>query len=238
MRGPSSPATWSRSPSTSSSRCPACRRASCTSASCEIATGGDSSRGARVLVWIRAYGQRRAMRCDDASARGRRLIEIRVRRRMTKRGGTVKAMATVTRLHDAVKRGDLATLRTLLDGDRNLANAVSETDPRLTYPLHVAAEFGQAEAARVLLGYGADPSLVDVENDATALGWAAFFGRPSVVAVLLEAGSELNHRNKHGLTPLDCALGGSAGRWTQFSNATVDDWRRAAKLISDAGGKE
>lgn len=147
-------------------------------------------------------------------------------------------MSTVTKLHGAVRSGDVLTLRTLLDRDRSLANAVSETDPRLTYPLHVAAEFGQAEAARVLLAYGADPSLVDSENDATALGWAAFFGRPSVVLVLLEAGSELNHRNRHGLTPLDCALGGAAGRWTQFSNATVDDWRRAAKMIGDAGGKE
>jgi ankyrin repeat protein len=147
-------------------------------------------------------------------------------------------MSNVTRLHDAVKRGDVAIVRALLDDDRSLANSVSESDPRLTYPLHVAAEFGQAEAARLLIAHGADPSLVDVENDATALGWAAFFGRPGVVAVLLEAGAEPTQRNKHGLTPLDCALGGTAGRWTQFSNATVDDWRRAAEMISAAGGKE
>ncbi len=90
---------------------------------------------------------------------------------------------------------------------------------------------------RLLIARGADPSLVDVENDATALSWAAFFGRPRVVDVLLKAGAEPNQRNKHGLTPLDCALGGTAGRWAQFSNATVEDWRRAAELISAAGGK-
>jgi ankyrin repeat protein len=107
----------------------------------------------------------------------------------------------------------------------------------LTYPLHVAAEFGKAEAARVLIGYGADPSLLDGENDATALGWAAFFGRPLVVEVLLKGGADPSHRNKHGLTPLDCALRGAEGTWAKFSDATVEDWRRAAEMISAAGGK-
>lgn len=147
-------------------------------------------------------------------------------------------MSSVTRLHDAVKRGDVETIASLLDDDPSLANTVSETDPRLTYPLHLAAEFDQPEAARALIARGADPSLLDGENDATALGWAAFYGRPRVVRALLDAGVALNHRNKHGLTPLDCALGGSAGRWAQFSNATAEDWRRAAEMISAAGGKE
>jgi len=100
-----------------------------------------------------------------------------------------------------VKRGELAAMKALLDADRTLANARSDTDARGTYPLHVAAEFGQAAAARLLLRYGADMSLLDLENDAIALGWAAFFGRPAVVAVLLAAGSEPSQRNKHGLTP-------------------------------------
>src|SRR5262249_32559240 len=131
-----------------------------------------------------------------------------------------------------------ATINSLLDDEPGLANAVSENDPRLTYPLHVAAEHDQVEAARALIARGADLSLVDSENDATALGWAAFFGRPRIVEALIAAGSELNHRTKHGLTPLDCALGGTAGRWAQFSRASADDWRRAAELISAAGGKE
>jgi len=145
-------------------------------------------------------------------------------------------VSTVTRLHDAVKHGDIRRMKELLDGDRDLVNAVSETDPRLTYPLHVAAEFGQAEAARVLIAYGADPSLIDGENDASALGWAAFYGRPQIVDILLKSGAAPSQRNKHGLTPLGCALGGAEGRWARFSNATVEDWRRAAELISEAGG--
>jgi hypothetical protein len=45
-------------------------------------------------------------------------------------------MSSVTRLHAAVKRGDIETLTSLLGDDRSLANRVSETDPRLTYQLH------------------------------------------------------------------------------------------------------
>jgi hypothetical protein len=137
-----------------------------------------------------------------------------------------------------VKNGDLAEIKVLLDEDRGLANAVSTTDARGTYPLHVAAEFGQAEAARLLLRYGADVSLLDAENHAIALGWAAFFGRPGVVAALLEADSEPSQRNKHGLTPLACAVGGTQGRWKQFSNATVEEWQRCADLIRLRGGTE
>ena len=90
----------------------------------------------------------------------------------------------------------------------------------------------------MLLHYGADLSLRDTENDAIALGWAAFFGRPDVVRVLLDAGADPSQRNKHGLTPLGCAVGGTEGRWRQFSNATVEDWQRAADTIRARGGVE
>ncbi len=140
-------------------------------------------------------------------------------------------MSAATDLHAAVRQGNLPALRALLAEHPRLANARSETDPRGTYPLHVAAEFGQAEAAKLLLEHGADVSLLDSENDAIALSWAAFFGRPGVTKVLLEAGSDRQQRNKHGLTPLDCASGGAQGQWQRFSNASLDDWRRCVELL-------
>jgi ankyrin repeat protein len=144
----------------------------------------------------------------------------------------------VSALHAAVKRGDLAAMRSLLERNPALVNARSETDPRGTFPLHVAAESGQAGAARLLLEYGADVSARELENDAIALGWAAFFGRPDVVRVLLDAESEPSQRNKHGLTPLGCAVGGAQGRWQKFSNATLEDWRKCADVIRARGGVE
>ena len=125
-------------------------------------------------------------------------------------------MPKITDLHDAVKRGDLAEIKALLEADRSLANARSETDVRGTYPLHVAAEFDQARAAQLLLDYGADVTLLDFENDAIALGWAAFFGRPEVVAVLLAAGSEPGQRKKHGLYAI-----GVCPRWNTGPVETI-----------------
>jgi ankyrin repeat protein len=147
-------------------------------------------------------------------------------------------VANVTDLHAAVKRGDLPAMRRLLEADPALANARSESDARGTFPLHAAAESGHEGAARLLLEYGADVSALDLENDSIALCWAAFFGRPQVVEVLLAAGSAPSQRNKHGLTPLGCALGGAQGQWRKFSNATLEDWAKAAELIRSKGGVE
>jgi ankyrin repeat protein len=149
-----------------------------------------------------------------------------------------KAASQVGALHAAVKRGDLPALRQLLERDPSLANARSESDPRGAFPLHVAAEFDQAGAARLLLEYGADVSARELENDAIALGWAAFFGRPELVEVLLNADSDKNQRNRHGLTPLGCAVGGAQGRWRRFSNAALEDWQRAAELLRKRGAVE
>ncbi len=147
-------------------------------------------------------------------------------------------MSLITDFHTAVRLGHLDTITTLLTTDRTLANCRSETDARGTYPLHVAAEFGQAEAARLLVSHGADVSLRDAENDAIALCWAAFFGRPGVVRVLLAARSDPNQRNTHGLTSLGCALDGTRGRWKQFSNASWDDWKACTEAVTAYGGTE
>jgi ankyrin repeat protein len=149
-----------------------------------------------------------------------------------------QAASEIAELHAAVKRGDLPAMRRLLERNPALANARSETDARGTFPLHVAAESGQAGAARLLLEYGADVAALDLENDAIPLGWAAFFGRAEVVEILLSAGSEPSQRNRHGLTPLGCARGGEEGRWRKFSNATLKDWGKAAEMIRKAGGCE
>ena len=147
-------------------------------------------------------------------------------------------MSEVKELHDAVKRADLAAIHTLLGANRALANSWSETDARGTYSLNVAAEYGQAAAARLLLDYGPDVSLLDSENDAIALGWAAFFGRPEVVSILLAARSEPSQRNMNGLTPLGCAVARTQWRWIIFSNATLDDWRICVDAIRSHWGVE
>ncbi len=62
-------------------------------------------------------------------------------------------MSDVTTLHEAVGCGDLDGMRVLLEANPSLANSRSEKDAGGTYPLplHVAAEFGQADANRMWL---------------------------------------------------------------------------------------
>lgn len=54
--------------------------------------------------------------------------------------------------------------------------------------LHVTAEHGHVELARVLLDAGADPSIRDGKYEATALGWAEYCSQPAIAALLRERG--------------------------------------------------
>jgi len=54
--------------------------------------------------------------------------------------------------------------------------------------LHVAAEHGALELARVLLDAGADPSIRDDKYDATVLGWADYCRQPAIADLLRQRG--------------------------------------------------
>jgi ankyrin repeat protein len=54
--------------------------------------------------------------------------------------------------------------------------------------LHMTTENGAIDIARILLDAGADPDIRDDKYDATALGWADFFGRDDFAALIREKG--------------------------------------------------
>jgi ankyrin repeat protein len=54
--------------------------------------------------------------------------------------------------------------------------------------LHMTTENGAIDIARILLDAGADPDIRDDKYDATALGWAEFFGRDDFAALIREKG--------------------------------------------------
>ncbi len=54
--------------------------------------------------------------------------------------------------------------------------------------LHVTAEHGLVELARLLLEAGADPAIRDDKYEATTLGWAEYCGQPAIAALLRERG--------------------------------------------------
>ena len=70
--------------------------------------------------------------------------------------------------------------------------------------LHHAADQGQADLARLLLGAGADPNLKDEEGK-TSLGLAAYSGHQEVAGLLLAGGADPNVKDMFGKTPLQLA---------------------------------
>ena len=55
--------------------------------------------------------------------------------------------------------------------------------------LHVTAEHGLTEIARMLMDAGGDPAIRDDKYQATALGWAEYCGRPHVADLLRQRGA-------------------------------------------------
>ena len=90
-------------------------------------------------------------------------------------------------LHLAVSKRNLATIRWLI------AHGIAVNAKRSVWDcnhtaLHMTVESGASEIARLLLEAGADPNIRDDKFQATALGWAEFFGRPDLADLIRERG--------------------------------------------------
>ncbi|MDD4520194.1 MAG: ankyrin repeat domain-containing protein, partial [Alphaproteobacteria bacterium] len=100
-------------------------------------------------------------------------------------------------LHEAVKKGDIEKVKSLLDSGMD-ANTQDEDG---LAPLHEANENRDKEIVALLLEAGAN---IDIEdNDGyTPLHYACANGAKEIVALLLEAGANVNAKNKNGRSPL------------------------------------
>jgi cytohesin len=109
-------------------------------------------------------------------------------------------------LSDASQSGDLARLKALLDGNRSFA---SMPDEEGYTPLHYAAYFGHVEAARYLVGIGADLTAISLDPlRSHPLHAAASSGHLQIVALLLDAGADPNAEQTGQWTPLHSAAAG------------------------------
>jgi ankyrin repeat protein len=89
-------------------------------------------------------------------------------------------------LHLAVARRDMPALRWLI-GHGVAVNAKRVLWDCNGTALHMTAEHGLAEIARLLLQAGADPTICDDKYNATVPEWAEYCGQPDVARVLKEA---------------------------------------------------
>jgi ankyrin repeat protein len=98
--------------------------------------------------------------------------------RMLAPGGTANGA-----LHLAAKRGDAESVRWLLDHGADPSGLWDHWDASVT-PLHLAAWHAHTQVVTMLLDAGADQTIEDSKHHADPLGWADFFNRGEIVAML------------------------------------------------------
>lgn len=103
-------------------------------------------------------------------------------------------------IFEATALGDLGRVRAQLERDPSLANAFASDGFQ---PLGLAAFFGHAEIADLLLERGAEPSTPSRnEMRVTALHSAVAAGHGRIARALIKASAEVNVKQRHGWTPL------------------------------------
>ena len=113
----------------------------------------------------------------------------------------------VAELLTAAKDGDVKAVRRLLSAG---AKVDAKGESGVT-ALFVAALFGRADAAKVLIEKGADVKAAKGGDGSTALHAAAFFCHSETVKLLLAKGAGINAVNQRSETPLDAV----AGPWSE-----------------------
>jgi len=104
---------------------------------------------------------------------------------------------------DAAAVGKVDVVRTMLSGDRA---SVDDHGPDGFTALHLAAFFGQLETTRLLLGRGADPNAVALNDSrVTPLHAAARDGDEAIVDMLLLRGADATRKSDDGKTAADLA---------------------------------
>ena len=106
-------------------------------------------------------------------------------------------------IHDAAMKGDLQTVKALLEQDPALVNV--EKPPNKKTALHYAAQGGHRDVVEFLLEKGAEVSRPNIIGE-TPLHYAATVESPDVAILLLARGANLNARTERGMTPLRLAM--------------------------------
>lgn len=73
----------------------------------------------------------------------------------------------------------------------------------VTTPMYLAVKAGHCEIVRTLIEAGADREMIsEIGEQHTALGFACYYNRLSVVKVLIDLKFDMNERDIYGATPL------------------------------------
>lgn len=103
----------------------------------------------------------------------------------------------------AIAKGDVVTVRTMLEDNDELGDFKDETGQSA---LMMAASHGHAEVAALLLDEGALVDVRDIADNTTALHKAASKGHIDVVRLLVEAGADLSVKSASGADAMAMAI--------------------------------
>jgi len=142
---------------------------------------------------------------------------------------------------EAAALGDIARLRSLFAGDRDLGKAQSSDG---FTPLHLACFFGQPEAAEILVRQGADANAISPSRIAV-IHSAAASRDATIVKLVLQAGANPNLQQQGGYTALhEAAMHNSVERAQALLDAGADrairndDGLTAAEMAAQKGNQE
>lgn len=123
----------------------------------------------------------------------------------------------------------MPAVRYLLQDNPELANM--REDKNLA-PLHVAAQIGNLDLARLLLERGAALESESQSTGSTPLKYAVFFARIDMVKLLLKEGADADNRGATSRTPLELALSATQPMFRQMGTPGTDlDYARIAAIL-------
>jgi ankyrin repeat protein len=164
-----------------------------------IRTGNDLAVDAAVAVneeLLRAHDEAGLSPVVAAASAGHIRLAERLAARLTKSADGIG-------FFDAAAIGNVPAVRNLLSAD--LA-AVDDRGPDGCTALHLAARFGQMEVARLLLGRGADPNAISLNDERVTPLYSAVVAKHRDTATLLLAlGASPNSVQLGGWTALHAA---------------------------------
>jgi ankyrin repeat protein/L-ascorbate metabolism protein UlaG (beta-lactamase superfamily) len=105
-------------------------------------------------------------------------------------------------LHDAIQKGDIAKVKTLISNNKELINMKSEQGQT---PLHVCVQNGRLEIVELLISQRADINAKDGEGN-TPLITALSFKKTNVAKFLLSKGADVNIKNAQNQPAISFAL--------------------------------